>query len=195
MRKWRKLRATYNSFPISADTGLEPAVFLLESAGEACLPEANWDGLTNKGDEPRRPVAGCDWLDGLLVLDLGGGVFLKKKEECDCYLSKSGYQNRQQCSVFWTVESGLFMFVLLKAPSLILWQRKIGESLVLTLGSPHFLYSFGVSKWRFHEQKYSRARRKRLHCRLVSIWLLWNCDHEFHSCLSEFLYSPWSLGK
>ena len=97
MRKWRKLSATYNSFPISADTGLEPAVLVLESAGEACLPEANWDGLTNKGDEPRRPAAGCDWLDGLLVLDLGGGVFLKTKEECDCYLSKSGYQNRQQC--------------------------------------------------------------------------------------------------
>ena len=80
VRKWRKLSATYNSFPISADTGLEPAVFVLESAGEACLPEANWDGLTNKGDEPRRPAAGCDWLDGLLVLDLGGGVFLKKKK-------------------------------------------------------------------------------------------------------------------
>ena len=90
MRKWRKLSATYNSFPISADTGLEPAVLVLESAGEACLPEANWDGLTNKGDDPRRPAAGCDWLDGLLVLDLGGGVFLKTiQEERDCYLSKS----------------------------------------------------------------------------------------------------------
>ena len=32
--------------------------------------------------------------------------------------------------------------------------------------SPHFLLSFRVSTWRFREQKYSRARRKRLHCRL-----------------------------
>ena len=32
--------------------------------------------------------------------------------------------------------------------------------------SPHFLLNFGVSTWRFREQKHSRARRKRLYCRL-----------------------------
>ena len=31
---------------------------------------------------------------------------------------------------------------------------------------PHFLLSFRVSTWHFREQKHSRARRKRLHCRL-----------------------------
>ena len=34
------------------------------------------------------------------------------------------------------------------------------------LDSPHFLLSSGVSTWRFREQKHSRTRRKRLHCRL-----------------------------
>ena len=54
----------------------------------------------------------------------------------------------QPYRVFWAGDSCLFMFVLLKPPSLIYNGERLGRKL------------------RFHEQKRSHARRKRLHCRL-----------------------------
>ena len=74
---------TYNSLPISADTGRDPAP-ALESTGDPCLPETDWDGLTEGGKDPRRklvdsPPVQCDWLERLLLEDLGEGVPFNNK--------------------------------------------------------------------------------------------------------------------
>ena len=63
--------STYNSFPSSADTGLDPPV--VDPEGDPCLPVAEQPGLLEGGDDPRLEFNACV-VSELLPLDLEGGV-------------------------------------------------------------------------------------------------------------------------